>query len=279
MAPRGLLDFHAYAAQADADLDLLEGALLIASDARPSLDRAGVERELDDLAAPLRELRASALPARGQARALADELAVRAGFHGNTADYYDPRNSFVDQVLERRTGIPISLSVVYLEVARRAGIQAVPVGFPGHFLVGIDEAGLRLAIDPFHDGRWLDAHQLGELLERSGIGISYRPELMDATPVRQVIARMLMNLRATYAQRGDYARLLVVFDRLIDLLPDSATERRDRGFLFARLGAPEAAVDDLERYLELQPNAEDAVEVRRWITQFGQAAERGTRRS
>jgi regulator of sirC expression with transglutaminase-like and TPR domain len=238
-----------------------------------------VERELDELAAPLIASDAARLPVRAQARALSDELAGRAGFSGNTSDYYDPRNSFIDQVLERRTGIPITLSVVYLEVARRAGIAASPVGFPGHFLVGMRDGERRLALDAFHGGRWLDAEALGELLEQSGSGIRYRPELMDPTPVRQVIARMLMNLRAIYTERGDYARLLVVFDRLIDLLPGSASERRDRGYLFARLGAPEAAQRDLESYLEREPNATDAREVQQALDQIGRTASQRARPS
>jgi len=275
------VDFRAYAAQPDAELELLEGALLIAGDARPGLDRSAVERQLDELAAPLQALPVAQLPPRAQARALGDQLFVRAGFRGNTRDYYDPRNSFLDEVLARRTGIPISLSVVYLEVARRAGVQASPVGFPGHFLVCIQEpqrgSGSSqerpLAIDPFQGGAILDDRALAALLDRSGSKLEYRPELIVPMPVRQVVARMLLNLRAIYAQRGDMARLLVVFDRLIDLLPSSAEERRDRGLLFARLGAPAAAVADLEHYLELAPGAADTPQVERWIAQF-QAASR-----
>src|SRR5262245_3996778 len=128
------VDFRAYAAQPDVELDLLEGALHIARDARPGLDAAAVAAELDALAAPLAGRRLGTLPVLGQARALADRLFLDAGFHGNTTNYYDPKNSFLDEVLARRTGIPISLSVVYVEVARRVGVRASPVGFPGHFL-------------------------------------------------------------------------------------------------------------------------------------------------
>jgi regulator of sirC expression with transglutaminase-like and TPR domain len=254
------VDFRAYAAQPDVDLELLEGALLIAGDARPGLDRSLVERQLDELAAPLAALPVAQLPPRAQARALADQLFVR--------------NSFVDEVLARRTGIPISLSVVYLEVARRAGVQASPVGFPGHFLVCMQDSERPLAIDPFQGGAILDDRALAALLERSGSKLEYRPELIAPMPVRQVVARMLLNLRAIYAQRGDMARLLVVFDRLIDLLPGSAEERRDRGLLFARLGAPAAAVADLEHYLELAPGAADTPQVERWIAQFQAASKR-----
>ena len=139
--------------------------------------------------------------------------------------------------------------------------------------------GERLAIDPFGGGAVLDDRALAELLRRSGSRLSYAPELIAPTPVRQVLARMLMNLRAIYAQRGDLSRLLVVFDRLIDLLPSAAEERRDRGLLFGRLGAPEAGLADLERYLELAPQAPDADQVRQWMQQMQQAAQGGSVRS
>ncbi len=269
------MDFRAYAAQPDEELDLLEGALHIARDARPGLDAGAVVAELDALAAPLTGRRLGTLSVLGQARALADRLFLDAGFHGNKTNYYDPKNSFLDEVLTRRTGIPITLSVVYVEVARRVGVRASPVGFPGHFLVRLDDAERRLVVDPFHGGGALDDAALADLLRRSGSEVSYGAELVAATPVRHVVARLLMNLRGIYAMRGEYSRLLVVLDRLIDLMPSAAEERRNRGFLFGRLGAPDAAIDDLEHYLRLAPKAEDAADVRAWITHFAEAARRG----
>lgn len=270
------MDFRAYALQADDELDLLQGALLIAGDARPGLDSSAVTAQLDELAEPLIAKGLGRLPVAAQASALAELLFERAGFHGNTTDYYDPKNSFLDEVLARRTGIPITLSVLYVEVARRVGVRASPVGFPGHFLVCIDDEQRRLVIDPFQGGRALGEAALSSLLRRSGSKLSLSTELIAPTPVRQVVARMLMNLRAVYAMRGDYARLLVVFDRLVDLLPSSAEEFRDRGFLFARLGAPEAALSDLRRYLELLPRAEDAADIRRSLERLEKAARDGT---
>jgi regulator of sirC expression with transglutaminase-like and TPR domain len=268
------LDFHEYASQPDDELDLLEGALFIASDARPGLDRAALVAELDALARPLARARLAELPAPLQARALADHLFVREGFHGNSGDYYDPKNSFLDEVVARRTGIPISLSVLYVEVARRAGVWASPVGFPGHFLVRVEDHDRRLVVDPFHGGGVLDEVALADLLRRSGSKLRYSAEMIEPTPVRQVVARMLMNLRGIYATRGDYARLLLILDRLIDILPDSTEELRDRGFLLGRLGAPDAAVVDLKRYVERLPHAGDAAEVRRWIERFEATAQR-----
>jgi regulator of sirC expression with transglutaminase-like and TPR domain len=269
------LDFHAYAEQPDDELDLLEGALLIAKDAYPGLDPVLVEADLDALADPLVKARVAEMPAPIQARALQEHLFVRLGFRGNRDDYYDPKNSFLNEVVARRMGIPISLSLVYVEVARRAGVVASPVGFPGHFLARIDDHDRRVVIDPFHGGESLDVVALAELLRRAGSKLRYSADMIAATPVRHVVARMLMNLRGIYASRGEYARLLVVLDRLIDILPDASEELRDRGLLLGRLGAPEAAARDLDTYVERQPHASDVPEVRRWIERF-RASSRGS---
>jgi regulator of sirC expression with transglutaminase-like and TPR domain len=269
------VDFRAYAAQPDDELSLLDGALLIANDARPGLDSKVVLAEIEKLAEPLARLELSNQPAAIQARALADQLFVHEGFRGNTSDYYDPRNSFIDEVLSRRTGIPISLSVLYVEVARRVGVMASPIGFPGHFLVGVDDDEQQLVVDPFNGGRLLDETALRAMLKRSGANVDYRADLVNPTPVRHVVARMLMNLRGIYVSRADHARLLVVFDRLIDLLPNPVEHIRDRGLLFGRLGAPAAALNDLHRYLELVPDASDTATVRGWISHFEAMSKRG----
>jgi len=259
------VDFPGYAALPDHELDLLTGALLIASDAYPGLDWDEQRAELSALSEPLRRLGLSRLPGAAQARALADHLALRCGFRGNTEDYYDPRNSFLNDVLALRRGIPISLSVLYIEVSRRAGVRASGVGFPGHFLVRLDGGGAPIVIDPFNGGEVLDEAALAELLRRTNYRQPFSREMLAPTPVRHVIARMLMNLRGVYAARADYPRLLLVIDRFIDLMPDSIEELRDRGFLYARLGATEAAIADLEAYTERLPHAGDVAEVRQAI--------------
>jgi regulator of sirC expression with transglutaminase-like and TPR domain len=268
------VNFRAYATQPDDELDLLEGALLIARDANPGLDPAAVGRELDALAEPLvaRGIMGRSAPA--QAEVLAEHLFGTLGFSGNSTDYYDPQNSFLDAVISRRTGIPVTLSILYVEVARRAGVRASPVGFPGHFLARVDDHDRRLVVDPFNGGGALDEVALAELLRRSGSKLRYSSEMISATPVRQVVARILMNLRGIYASRGDYARLMVILDRLIDLLPDADEELRDRGFLLGRLGAPDAAVMDLKAYVERLPHAGDVAEVRRWIEKFEDSGKR-----
>ena len=232
------VDFPAYAAQPDGSLDLLTGALLIAADAYPGLDQDEVVRQLEELAEPLSRRGLADLPGRAQARALGDYLGLACGFRGNAEDYYQPENSFLNDVLARRVGIPISLAVVYVEVARRVGVRASGVGFPGHFLVRVEDADRPVVVDPFNGGAILAQTDLAALLEKSGYRGPFAPAMLDPAPARHVIARMLMNLRGIYAARGDYARLLVVLDRFLDLLPESTEEFRDRGYLLARLGAP-----------------------------------------
>lgn len=271
---RAELEFSDFAAQEDEDLDLLTGALLIARDARPSLSWQSVEQTLDDLARPLVTLADARLS--DQAEALALELSERFGLSGNHEDYHDPDNSFIDQVLTRRVGIPISLSLVYVEVAQRAGLQASGVGFPGHFLVRLDGADdEHLILDPFSGGRVLDLRDLEQMLDRVGWPRRVLEQgLLDPSPLRLILARMLTNLRSVYLKRGELPRLLVVLDRLLALIPDSKEALRDRGILNAELGAPEAARADLHEYLRRWPDADDSDVVRRVLGRLGKPDQR-----
>jgi regulator of sirC expression with transglutaminase-like and TPR domain len=276
------VEFRDYARANDDGLDLLTGALLIARDAHPGLDFDEQRARLDELARPLAGRGLEGLPPTVQARLLSDHLYVVLGFHGDKADYYDPRNSFLNEVLERRTGIPITLAIVYIEVARRLGVDALGVGFPGHFLVRLGSRGLdpsarmnvATIIDPFNQGRLLDERSLEALLRRSNVRAPLSSDMLEPAPTRHVVARMLMNLRGIYATRGDTARLLVVLDRLIDLLPDLTSELLERAALYERLGAPAAALADLRRYLAIDPNGEGAREASRSIERLSKAAPR-----
>jgi regulator of sirC expression with transglutaminase-like and TPR domain len=264
------VDFRQYAARPDDRLDLLTGALLIARDAHPGLDFQAQSDKLDQLAAPLRKRHISELPAALQARAIGDHLFIRNGFRGDAENYYDTRNSFLNDVLERKAGIPISLTVLFVEVARRAGVTARGVGFPGHFLARVEDADGSVIVDPFAGGATLTRRDLVELLKRVAGKMKFQEGMLEPTPVRHIIARMLMNLRGIYAAQGDYPRLLLVLDRLIDLMPDVTDELRDHGYLCAKLGAPRAAIENLQRYLGVLPNAGDVVEVRRFLARLEQ---------
>ncbi len=274
------MEFRDYARGDDDGLDLLTGALLIARDAHPGLDFAAQRARLDELARPLAGRGLAGLPPTVQARLLSDYLYVVAGFHGAKADYYNPGNSFLNEVLERRTGIPITLAVVYIEVARRLGVDALGVGFPGHFLVRLGALDPRqrgnapVVIDPFHHGRLLDAPALEALLRRSNVRAPLSDDMLEPARTRHVVARMLMNLRGIYATRGDTARLLVVLDRLIDLMPDLTNELLERAALYEQLGAPAAALADFHRYLAVDPTGEGALAAARSVERLTRASAR-----
>ncbi|HYJ08224.1 MAG TPA: transglutaminase-like domain-containing protein [Polyangiaceae bacterium] len=259
------MEFRDYARTSDERLDLLTGALLIARDAHPGLDFAAQRARIDELARPLDARGLSGLPPSVQARLLSDYLYVVCGFHGAGSDYYDPRNSFVNEVLDRKTGIPITLAVVYIEVARRLGVDALGVGFPGHFLVRLEARGPGaelnepVIVDPFNQGRLLDADALGQLLRQSNVRVPLSNAMLEPARTRHIVARMLMNLRGIYASRGDAPRLLLTLDRLIDLLPDLSSELLERAQLYEQLGAPGAALADYQRYLDLDPDGADAL--------------------
>jgi regulator of sirC expression with transglutaminase-like and TPR domain len=259
------VEFRDYAHASDDRLDLLTGALLIARDAHPGLDLAEQSARLDELARPLTGRGLSDFPPTVQARLLSDYLYVVCGFHGARADYYEPRNSFLNEVLDRKTGIPITLAVVYIEVARRVGVAALGVGFPGHFLVRLGarpgdpsaERNEPTLVDPFHQGRLLDADALSGLLRRANVRAPLSSDMLVPAPTRHIVARMLMNLRGIYTARGDGPRLLLTLDRLIDLLPDLSSELIERAKLYEKLGAPAAALADYERYLSVEPDGAD----------------------
>jgi regulator of sirC expression with transglutaminase-like and TPR domain len=273
------VEFRDYAHDHDDRLDLLTGALLIARDAHPALDLGAQRARLDELARPLSRHRLAGLPPTVQARVLSDYLYVVCGFHGARSDYYDPRNSFLNEVLDRKTGIPITLAVVYIEVARRLGVGAVGVGFPGHFLVRLaarnDDPSATLnepvVIDPFNQGRLLDTEALAGLLRQNNVRAPLSHEMLEPARTRHIVARMLMNLRGIYASRGDAPRLLLTLDRLIDLLPDLSSELIERAKLYEQLGAPAAALADYQRYLEVDPDGADSVGARKSAQRLSRA--------
>jgi len=183
-----------------------------------------------------------------------DEL----GFRGNVQNYNDPKNSFLNEVLDRRLGIPLTLSILYMELARAAGFEASGVGLPGHFVTRLRYEGRVILVDPYHGGHVVTEEDCKELVANStGRGYLFRRDYLEGASERTVLARLLMNLKYAHLGRNDYARALSVVERLLILAPDDSSEIRDRGFLMARLGRPGAAIADLEKYLSLAPHAPD----------------------
>jgi len=235
-------------------------AIWIARDAHPQLSPHHVVAELDALAADFKVEGFESLDAHEQAAALVHHLAIQHRFQGNRQSYEEAENSYLDSVLRRRVGIPISLSVVYMAVARRLGVPVLPIGFPGHFLVRVG-APDGVLVDPF-DGRILAQEELGPLLARgTGAPSPLKPEYLAPIGVAEVAQRMLLNLKRIHDARRDLSRALLVTDRLVELT-GSPELRRDRGLLALRLGANQAASSDLAHYLLKRPNASDAADVR-----------------
>jgi len=218
--------------RSDEEIDLAAAALLIAEEEYPGLDVASYVGKLDRLASGVRKRLPTRVPAEEPAaaiRALNGYLFEDEGFHGNQKDYYDPRNSFLNEVLDRRTGIPITMSIVYIEVARRIGFELEGVGFPGHFLVKY--AGIRstIVIDPFFQGKTLDADDLRQMLSTvHGRPVALELRHLNGVGKKQILARVLQNLRSVYADRGDTARALSAIDRLLILDPEDSNALRER---------------------------------------------------
>jgi regulator of sirC expression with transglutaminase-like and TPR domain len=245
----------------DVAIDLPRGALLISALFRPDLDPGLHLRRLESLsiAAVSNVPRDLALPER--VRRLNRFLFDQEGFSGNFDDFYDPRNSFLDQVLERRTGIPISLALVYVEVARQVGIPAAGVGFPGHFLVRVGEGDTLLILDPFSRGISLDLDDLDRRLDEvygaGAMRVGANPALLRPATRREILVRMLSNLKAIFVRAGDLDKALISVDALLTLAPDSADDLRDRGLIYRELGYSPAAAADLRRYLQVSDDGEE----------------------
>jgi len=278
-----ILRFAAFAQQPDSALRLDEGALLVAEVAQPRLDRERYKRQLDALAAEVwaalgpsaRLLRADQASRRSTAQrvieTMVETLARRERFRGASESYSDPRNSFLNHVLTRRQGLPITLSVVYLEVARRLGAPLQGVGLPAHFMIkwplSEDEGG-DLYVDVYNGGEMLDEPTCRQFILRllaPQAPHSFDPDWTRPLSVRQILTRVLYNLKVVYLHRGDTASALGVLDRLIVLRPDLNQELRDRGLLRLALGESLLAAADITAYLERVPNAPESPRLRRRI--------------
>ena len=224
--------FAAIAGLPDDRIDVAEAALWIAAEARPQLDVARYRGKLVDLA---NRAAGRLAPVRGTAdrvtqlvRFLYDDERLR----GNEADYYDPRNSWLCDVLDRRLGIPITLSIVWVDVARRLGLRAAGVGFPGHFLVQVaTQDGSEILVDAFH-GRRLDLHDCAALLARSaGSDAPLDPALLRPAEPREILVRLLRNLKHAHAQRAELEAAIACCERILLLIPGEPGELRDRELL------------------------------------------------
>jgi regulator of sirC expression with transglutaminase-like and TPR domain len=247
-----------------APLDVAEVALQLARDEFPNLDVEAYLSELDAMAHEARAYMRGDLHARvaGLSRYLFHEM----GFRGNAQDYYDPRNSYLNLVLDRRTGIPITLSAVVMAVGERAGLEIQGVGLPGHFVVKAVGEGQEVLFDPFHGGRRLTASDCELLVQQiTGRPFEATAASLSGIPLALLVQRLLNNLKAIYLRADDFTRGTRVLERLRQLDPDDPALRRDLGVCFAQLGHEGKAVDHLEAYLGAAPQAADAEAVGRLL--------------
>jgi len=273
----GLQAFEKILAEKEERIDLAHACLLIAEDAYPGLE---VERYLGEIERMAMRLRGR-LPkddgAEERVVALNQYLFEDLGYWGNTEAYYDPRNSYLNEVIDRKTGIPISLAVIYLEVGRRIGLPLEGVSFPGHFLVRLRVRGGMLVLDPFSGGAPQSQDELRARLERviprsaaGNLPVSELPldQFLEPASTRQILARMLRNLKGIYRETDKPERLLEVLNRILVVVPEASTELRDRGLVYQRLECYRAAYKDLTDYVEREPDAPDYYEVRARLTEL-----------
>lgn len=273
------LDYFASLVQSDADLPLLEAAASLAQDEEPALD---VQQVLDDVARLLKRIKAR-LPSEAddltRLAMLSQVFYKEMGFGVNANDFYAPENSYLHDVLRTRRGLPISLAVIWLELAQGLGLQAHGISFPGHFLVKVTLQGGLVVLDPL-TGESLGVDNLAERLGpyRSAEDKISGADLDDGEtplglylqpcPPRDFLARMLRNLKEIFRSQEDWPRLLGVLDRLVILLPEAWTERRDRGLVLAELGRKQEALLDLQTYIQAEPLASDQQALRDRITEL-----------
>ena len=257
------ISYFASLVQSDAEFPLFEAAISLAQDEYPELDVQQVLGEVDQLCARLkRRMPPDAAPMH-RLRLLNQFFFTTLGFGGNINNYYEPDNSFIHAMLRTRRGIPITLAVLWLELAQSLGLSAQGVGFPGHFMMKVSLPKGQVVMDPM-DGKSLSRDQLAERLEpfkRPAAPVDdFEAPLglyLQSAPARDIIARMLRNLKEIYKSQADWPRMLAVMDRLIILLPQAWSEYRDRGLVHSELSHARQAVQDLERYVAHAPNGAD----------------------
>ncbi|MEM6519202.1 MAG: transglutaminase-like domain-containing protein [Cyanobacteria bacterium P01_D01_bin.71] len=261
--------FKAAVQRPDEAVNLALAALYIAQEEYPELDCQAYLQRFDQMADDLRDrLPAETYPLK-IIRALNEYLFEAQGFMGNSQDYYNPQNSFLNKVLDRRTGIPITLSLVYLELTKRIDFPMAGVGMPGHFLVRPTVAEMAIFVDAFHKGEVMFEEDCRDRIKTMyGKEARLLPQHLEPIGHKPFLARLLTNLKVIYLQRQDIPRALAAIDRILLLLPSSLIERRDRGLIYYREGRLSAAKDDLKYYLLNHPNAPDTFEIQQVISQI-----------
>jgi regulator of sirC expression with transglutaminase-like and TPR domain len=255
----GWQNFEQEINQADEDIDLAKASLDYAQAEYSNLDVQEYLDTLDIMAAEINSrLPQSRYPLK-VINTINNYLFEDLKFQGNTQDYYDPNNSFLNKVIERKKGIPITLSVLYLEIAKRIDFPMIGVGMPGHFLIRPEFEDVGIFVDPFNQGEILFEQDCAERLQQLyQQPIELEPRFLAAVTSRQILARMLTNLKYIYLNRRQFNKVLATINGILMLFPHHPNELRDRGLLYYELDQWNQACLDLESYLTILPNAEDA---------------------
>jgi regulator of sirC expression with transglutaminase-like and TPR domain len=245
-------------------LDVGEVALRLARDEYPDLDVEAYLSELDGMAREARNYVRGDLD--GKVTGLCRYLFHEMGFHGNTQNYYDPQNSYLNQVLDRRTGLPITLSILAMSIGARTGLRVEGIGLPGHFVAKAVANGETILFDPFHGGRRLSPDHCEHLVQQvTGVPFQATPMNLEATPLGLIVQRLLTNLKGVYLRQQDFVRAIRVIERLRQLNSEDPLQRRDLGICLIRSGQPGAAINHLDAYLEAHPQNADAELLRKMI--------------
>lgn len=248
----------------DEALDLERLVVAIARTARPALEHAAVAAELDRIAERVADTVTPSGPPDRVAAGIARVLGVDLGFHGTPAAYDSADGSYIDRVLETRTGLPILLTIVWILVGRRIGLEVRGIGYPGHFLARLELPGAPIYVDPFEGGVQMD---VADLLDRLPAGVGRT--VLDPSPTRAIVTRVLTNLKHLHLEQRDHAAALGTVDRLLLVAGEVASEVRDRGLLLLHLERPSEAKRDLTRYLTLAPSASDRHHVEAVLARCG----------
>lgn len=253
--------FYQVIQQPDAQIDLAAAALYIAQEEYPSLDVEEYLNALDVMADEARDrLPVEPYPLK-IIQAISQYLFEDLRFKGNSQDYYDPQNSFLNDVIDRRTGIPITLALVYLEIAKRLDFPMVGVGMPGHFLIRPAIADMTLCVDAFHQGEILFPEDCETRLQQIyGEGATLQDEFLQPVSAKAFLARMLTNLKMIYLSREQLEKALAATERILLLFPEAIIQRRDRGLLYYQSGQFAAARRDLEAYVQQAVGQADDIE-------------------
>ena len=257
--------FHTLITLPDHKISLAEAALQIALDEYPELDISHYKNLLKGWS-DLMNAKFSRKRARNQLEEINEWFFNEMNFTGNIENYYDPRNSFLNDVIDRRTGIPITLSVIYLEMAWASGLAAAGIGFPGHFLVRVIDDANPIYIDPFHKGNIMTAEECAEFLNEITEGeLEFDQKFLSAVNKKEIIVRMLRNLKRVYLEMSNYSKLIKILDHLVVITAGEAEEIRDRGIIYYQMKAFKNALHDFETFLSMSPDSEDAEVIQQYL--------------